>query len=1532
MQFGNVEDVYALSPMQEGMLFHTAAGAPGVYVTQVSALLVGELNEANLERVWEQLVARHTSLRTAFLWDGLDEPLQVVRQRAALEWHVRDWRGLDPGSRRQRFDAFLREDRARGFDLEVAPLMRMALFRIDEREWHWIWSLHHLIADGWSTRLLLREMSALYSGSRPRALSEPFRFRDYIAWHARQDPAGAKAYWRNELAGFTEPNRLDILRPETGTAARARQAALRLSRETSSRLRALAAHRRITLSTIFQGAWGLLLSCYSGDDDVVFGVTSAGRPPELEGVENAIGLFINTLPLRARIDPRTELFAWLQVLQDRGLERQSREASPLQAVQGWSELGAGEPLFDSVVVFENHPQSSLESNAGFELRDLDFAEQSNYPLALLVVPGKRIELVLVYDEARVEPADAERLPRQLEALLSAFVEQPDSRLGDLPMLTPAERTRILVEWNDTRDDGTEDAGIYALVEQEARRAGERTAVTCGNESVSYSELVRRAEHLARQLTDLGVGEEMLVGLHAERSIELIVGMLGILAAGGAYLPLDPGYPPEYLRSMLDEASPSVVLTQEPLLGRLPSTGASHLLLGDAELSSIVAGHPAPLPVASADPLAYVIYTSGSSGLPKGVEVTQRNLVSSTLARRRHYEGDDGRFLLLSSFAFDSSVAGIFWTLTSGGTLVLEPGIERDLEALAETIRKRRITHTLCLPALYEVLLEEAASRTLDSLETVIVAGEACPPSLARAHHAALPATRLFNEYGPTEATVWSTVHEIIEADGRGPVPIGRPIANTRIYVLDERKRPLPTGVAGELYIAGAGVARGYLGHERLTAERFVTLDLDGVGEQRAYRTGDRVRYRDDGSLLFLGRTDSQVKIRGYRIEPEGVQECLRRHPDIGEAAVAAIRPAGEAPAQLVAWVAPPDGAREMPTRLEGGVLRDWLGERLPDFSIPDRIVVLARLPHTASGKIDYRALPAPSGGSAERRDRFVAPRTGVERELAAIWSELLGVARVGLHDNFFELGGDSILSIQVVSRIRQAGYAIEPRHVAIHPTLAELAAVAEAAGGSWDDHRPTSGELPLLPIQAWFLDRQLVALHHWNQAQLFELPSDFDADRFADALRHCIDHHDMLRARFVREPDDRWRQEIAPVGTVFAPLSVVDLSSVPESERSALRERSLADIQAGFDLAQPPLLRAAWIRLADGGDAHAPDQLLLSLHHLVVDLASWPPLLADLHQAYRQLESREPVTLPARTVSFQRWATSLADSTGPAKPADELEFWLSALPAEGVDIPVDFEPERPPSEADARTIDVELDRRLTDALLRRTYNAYGTRVDELLATALVRGFRRWSGRTELRLAVEGHGRPDDLDTSRTVGWFTVSYPVELSLAGAEGPGPSIQAIKEQLRAVPGDGRGFGVLRYLDRDGRAAARLAERSEPQVLFNFLSRVDGSAGGSPWKPIDGAQATCRDPRNARSHLLEINAAIREERLSARWTYCLGVHRRETIERVAGLFIEELESLIEHCLDEDAGGVSTVDFPAAELEAADLERLLDRLESGKP
>jgi amino acid adenylation domain-containing protein len=883
----NIEAIYPLTPTQEGMLFHAVESpGSGVYVHQTVMRLRGSFDLERFKQAWELIIARHDGLRTLFTWEKRDQPLQLLRQRVTADWRSEDWRGRDTAQVDAALEEFLRSDLHAPFDLSKAPLYRFAVFQAGADDTRFVWTYHHLITDGWSTHVLLEELFAAYDSLGRGQLFErerPRPFREYVEWIGSQDLAAAERFWREELRDVAP---VELAGPPHGASDHT-QIDYALPADLSAELRAFAQANRVTLNTVMQAAWSAVLSARTGSQDVLFGVTTSGRPFALHGVDRMTGMFITTLPLRVRLGD-APVRDWLQAIQEGNLRVRAVEYTPVARLRAWSGGDGSQQLFDNIFVFENFPadNSLLSPGSTLSLAEYRQVEHSHFPFALVIFPGDALRLYMVYDASRFDDAAIAGLRRQYESALRALLTAQYAR--DVSVLEAAEHAQLAALGAGVSPVLEQpDALIHDLIADHARTTPDAPALIYKDTVLSHAELDQRATQLAHWLRANDVGPDAPVALCVERSVDMIVGIVGILKAGGAYVPVDPDYPAERIGYVLDDCAAPVLLTQAALLDRLPPGNARVLCL-DRDWPQ-VAAQPAPalaVPV-TPDHLAYMIYTSGSTGQPKGVMISHRNLAHSTAARFQFYGEPARRYLLLSSFAFDSSVAGIFWALCQGGALVLpEQKQELDAPAIGALIRRHAVTHTLCLPSLYAILLEQDAA-ALRSLRVVIVAGEACTPGVIAQHRAALPQTGLYNEYGPTEATVWCTACRIDGlADAGSGVPIGGPVPYASVSVRDTLGRLLPHGVTGELYVGGLGLARGYHNQPALTGERFVTID-----GQRLYRTGDLARWRPDGMLAFLGRVDGQIKLRGHRIELGEIEHVLAQHPAVAQAVAVITQPA-----------------------------------------------------------------------------------------------------------------------------------------------------------------------------------------------------------------------------------------------------------------------------------------------------------------------------------------------------------------------------------------------------------------------------------------------------------------------------------------------------------------------------------------------------------------------------------------------------------------------------------------------------------------
>ncbi|MFJ5261731.1 amino acid adenylation domain-containing protein, partial [Streptomyces sp. NPDC088387] len=1050
-----VEDVLPLSPLQEGLLFHATFDdrGPDVYQGQRTLELVGPLDPARLRRTWEALLARHSALRAGFRGRRSGEAVQVVARQVALPWREEDLAGLAERAALSELDRLAARERAERFDPAVPPLVRLLLVRLADERHRLVVTSHHLVMDGWSLAVLFNEFVAVYRAYGDTGALPPVTpSRQYLGWLGRQDKEAARAAWRSELAGADEPSLVAPADPAR-TPVSPESLITRLTPELTGDMARLARGLGLTVNTLVQGAWAMLLARLTGRTDVVFGATAAGRPSDLPGAESMIGLFINTLPVRVRLDGGRTVADVLTDLQERQSALMAHQHLGLPEIQRLAGPGA---VFDTLVVYENYPRPPEEPAApdAFDVRFLDGDEAAHYPLTLVVAPeGARTAVKLDYRPDLFDAGQAAAVRDRLVRLLEQIVAEPSTPVGALDVLDGAERALVLDEWNTT-EVPVPGASVPELFARRTRRSPDAVAVTDGQNSLTYAELDRTSARLAAYLTAAGVRRGDRVAVVMERSADLLVALLGIWRAGAAYVPVDTDYPAERVAFLLSDSAPAVVLCTARTRRHVPGGTARVVELDAPEVAAALAAQPAapPTVVPGADDLAYVMYTSGSTGVPKGVAVPH-GAVAGLAGETGWSLGADDAVLMHAPHAFDVSLYEVWAPLVAGGRVVVAGPGAVDAPRIREAVATGGVTAVHVTAGLFRVLAEESPE-CFTGLREVLTGGDVVPAGAVSRVRAACPELVVRHLYGPTEVTLCATWHVLTPdtADG-GVLPIGRPLGNRRVYVLDPYLRPVPPGVTGELYVAGSGLARGYLGRAALTAERFVACPWDAGG--RMYRTGDLARWSTEGELLFAGRMDAQVKVRGFRVEPGEVEAALAGHEGVAQAVVTAPAVDGGGDKRLVGYVVPESVGGVDPEELRAG-----LSDRLPEFMVPAVVIVLDDLPLTANGKVDRSALPAPDFAS---RVLGRAPRSEVERVLCGLFAEVLGLEVVGVDDGFFELGGDSIMSMQLASKARRAGLTVTPRQVFEEKTPERLALVAVPTGGRSGPEDVGTGEVAWTP-------------------------------------------------------------------------------------------------------------------------------------------------------------------------------------------------------------------------------------------------------------------------------------------------------------------------------------------------------------------------------------------------------------------------------------------------------------------------------------
>lgn len=1529
----NITDIYPLSPIQLGMLFHSLySSGSTMYFQQFYLQLEGQLDTELFKQAWQTVLDRHDILRASFVWEGVDTPVQVIKKQAKLSWHVDNWRHYNQDEQNEQFELFLESDRERGFELNRAPLMRFALFEMGAGAYQFVWSHHHLLLDGWSLPLILREVFTCYqalSNNTPLSLPKPIPYRNYLVWLQKQNQGKAKQFWQTRLQGFTKATSLIVDNKPSALVDWVADYAHKkshLSEADTTKLQNFAKKHRLTVNTIVQGAWSLLLSRYSKEQDILFGSAVSGRPSTLERANDMIGVFINTLPIRTQIEPNQTIISWLRTLQMNLAEQDIYAYCSLADIQGWSELPQGQPLFETMVVFENYPMSTLEV-PGTQLRlvDIEGFEYTNYPLTLIVAPGPELLLQLDYDTNRYDLATTRLLLQHLHALLGWIINDSYETIGELPYLPTQEATTLITKWSGKENPTTVplEQCVHQLFEAQVKQNPQKIAVVYKEESITYEALNAKANQLANHLQTLGVGPETLVAIYIERSIEMMIGVLGILKAGAAYVPLDTAYPEERVDYILQDANIDVVLTRTGLATHFSRHANIRMVAIDNEAT--VAHYNTNNLNLAIDPhnLAYLIYTSGSTGRPKGVLVQHNTLSFYTqeVAHMLQLTPDDA-MLQFASLCFDTSAEEIYSCLYTGGTLVLRTNEMLDsISQFFHDCEKWNVSIIDLPTAYWHEMVSQLQTQSLlwpSSIRTVLIGGERALPSVLKTWYALLgQQVELFNGYGPTEATIVTTFANYTSYQDvplNSELSIGTPIPGAETYLLDEDLQLVPMGMVGELCVSGTGISRGYKDRPALTAQKFVPNPF-GTG-QRLYRTGDLARYRLDGQIEFVGRKDHQVKIRGFRVELGEIETRLAGHDNVHEAVVI-TQEQESGHLRLIAYATVNDTACT-PTQLI-----HYLKTILPDYMVPSAILIVDVFARTVNGKIDHDALPKPDTFERMVDTEVIEASTSTEETLITIWRDVLKVEEIGIYDNFFELGGDSILSLQVASRASQKGLQITPRLIFQHQNIAELANNIQEKPSVQAYQGIVTGSAPLTPIQQWFFEQNWIEQHHFNQSLLIELPPHADKIKIQKVINKILLHHDALRSHFVCQ-DGMWQQQYAEPRNLV-PLTYINLSEHEVSQHPELIKDASTQLQSSLDILQGPLQKVCLFERGDGLSSY----LLWTVHHLVIDGVSWRILLEDFTRAYEQLEENKIIQLSPKTTSFKKWAKGVAQHSE-ANHINEGDYWLQQIPQNMPEVPVDFVDNLAGQFTQAQTAKhlTVLSQADTEALLQRSHGTYNTQINDLLLTGLSRTFYQWTGHEKLYIELEGHGREqilDSVDISRTVGWFTTLYPILLNLGHIEQIGEQIKGTKEQLRQIPNQGIEYGLLRYLSSSTELSNALAEMPTPKINFNYLGQMD-QALESPlllsmqpnWLGSDSS------PQQTTPYYFEINGFVTNEQLHIEWTYIPELHSERTIERLGQQFIHELQTIVQHCQVVEQPEYTPSDFPEVDLSQGELDDLL--------
>ncbi|HVI47207.1 MAG TPA: amino acid adenylation domain-containing protein, partial [Chitinophaga sp.] len=1510
-----VDRMYRLSGLQSGMLFHGLYdGHTGSYVEQFTATL-NTVDETLFMKSWEWVMRRHTILRSAFYYDTFNIPIQCVYRQVELPLTVFDYRHLGAVAQRAAIRDYEVADRLKGFDFRDAPLMRISLARLDNEHTYMLWSFHHILLDGWSVPILIEELLEAYeqlaAGNMLPAPAED-RYEDYIRYIRKDESGRATAHWRNYLEHITEGSLLPFV---SAVANRTKGIGtyslkqLTIGTDITASLSAYAQRHHITLNTLMQGVWAYLLYRYTGHREVTYGVTVSGRPEDLPGIEQAVGMYINTLPLHTTVAEGRPLAAWLQELQADQLGNREYQYAPLNELQRLTAVD-GE-LFDTLLVFENYPVSEVLETRSWQLKmeDVFVTSQTNYPLWLVIIAGADIHIRFEFNAVLINEADVIAISGHFKQVLTQLATSAVTIPDELIMLTDSER-RQLAAFNKISVPHAVGTFVDQFMSQ-AIRTPDNTALIYEDDSLTYRELDERSNQLAHYLRSKGVKAGALVPLCIERSLEMMVGLIGILKAGAAYVPIDPGFPQDRISYMLEDTAATVIVSCSSCHHLLQDTGRDIIEMDtDAAVIAACPETPCGVQVQTGD-LVYVIYTSGSTGRSKGVMLTYHNLNDYTSGLRARLPIDDCQsFGLLSSIATDLGNTVLFTALLNGGCLhVFSKMAVNDAYHLRAYLSMHPVDCIKIVPSHWKAL--SMPDFLLLPRKMLIFGGEALSTEVVNRIRLAGGTCTIVNHYGPTETTIGKLLHVVEgESSYQETVPVGKPFSNTSVYVVNVSGQLCAAGVPGELLIGGEGVAAGYLNNTALTAEKFMDDPVNPGSGLRFYRTGDIVKYLPDGNTLFIGRWDDQVKIRGYRIELGEIESVLAQYELVSQAVVLA-KPDGTGNKRLVGYIVP-KGSFD-----KEGIIA-FLKSRLPDYMIPLLFVSLEKLPLTANGKVDRRSLPSPDL-SALAADDYVAPRNATEQVLADIWQDLLRLEKVGVHDNFFELGGDSIITIQVVSRARRNGYELSPKDIFSCQTVARLAAqLAIRQGNHINAEQETlSGESGLLPVQQKFLLADNSAKSYYNHHITFSVNKNVGTSTLADAIASLVQYHDALRFAY-RYENESWKQLYTDNTRL---LEIIHLQSSAETEKHTAFFQQSLDIEKG-------ILFCAVLFLTPEEEEY--NQLLLIVHHLAVDGVSWRIISEDLELLLQHTGQPASAVLGAKTSSYRQWYQALSEYAGSRRLQRQLPYWEN-IAERYVPLRTDKVYEDTVRVSDMQTHVVQLDKTLTGQLLHEVSHAYRTEINDVLLSALAVTLSGRSQTAAVSIGLEGHGREavdDSIDLSRTVGWFTSIYPVLLPVSADYSL--QIRQVKETLRQIPDKGLGYGVLQYINH----TATLQGKTPWDVQFNYLGQSGaGNAAGTfiqaRWETF-GSSLSDQMPA---SQPLSVNAIIQDDTLLLYWSYSSRHFTDESIACMAASYIDHLQSLIGHCIGQTVNTPTPADFGlSGEVSIDELDSFLGETFSGGP
>ena len=1467
-----IEKIYPLSPMQQGMLFHNLMdGEDEAYFEQTVLSVNGNLNHELFEKAFNGIIARHEILRANMVYSQLKRPHQVILKEKFARIYHEDLASLNPQEQEKSIADYLEKEQKKGFDLSKDLLMKVAVFKVAEQNFKIVWTHHHIVIDGWCLGIIFNDFFSLYNSLSDGVnveLNPVQPYSNYIDWIESQDKHKAANYWSQLLEEVEEVVRIPgkIKDPKPGFEQANTE--WELNETEFTELRRVANLHKVTPYTLLQTVWGILLQKYNSLDHVVFGSVVSGRPPEIDGVEQMVGLFINTVPVKVG---RDNSFAdtLKQVQQQSNLSGQF-EYLPLGEITALSPLK--NELINHLMIYENYPlekqTEKLQNTANqIKIEGVENNERTNYDFTLTILPSETLTVSFDYNVHAYEKEWIERIKTHFSAMLNYVLHNPSQEIAAIPLLSAEEENELLDKTSAEKRENRA-KHVPQLFAETVKQYSTNTALIQREKQINYAELEERSNQIAAYLIhEIGASANDVIGIFAKPSFDMMAALFGILKSGATYMPIDANYPPERIAYMLEDSKAKCVLYNTKLPQELESK------VVQIEISQVIQekdkSEEITVTIDSQDN-AYIIYTSGSTGKPKGVVVTHENFVDYVLTMHEMFDiSPQDMTLQHASIAFDTTIEELYPVLTAGGSLLL-PNDNKDFEEIITNIVEYPVTIFCTSPLVLNYLNETMTD--YGSLRLITVGGDELKSNYV---DKIIDHVEIWNGYGPTESTVCATYYKI--TGNEHAMPIGRPFTNRSAYLMNQDGNLLPYGLAGELCVGGKGVASGYLNRPDLTAEKFVSNPFE---KGKIYKTGDRCQWDENGNLLFYGRIDAQVKIRGFRIEIGEIEARLLKHSAVKEAVV-------------LAWEDETNNGKFLAAYLTGNAseqeLRTFLEQELPEYMVPAYFVFLGKMPLTINGKTDRKALQRPDTEKMAE-ENFAAAENETQEILTKVWSEILHI-NVGIDHNFFSLGGDSIKAIQMVSRIQKYHLRIEVRDLFANPTIRQLAPFVKSTTLQISQE-PEIGEANLIPIQKAFLEERLVHPHHYNQSVILFSENRIDVNLLQNAIKGITTHHDALRMVLKENT----------LNYLSAENFGIPLEIISESKREKV-ESHIQQTQESFKLEKGPLFKAVLYQMEDG------DHLFLVAHHLVVDGISWRIILEDLQQLLQGNNE-----LPLKTHSFGEWGKQLKNYANGEQLKQELNYW------QNVETISTNEPITENKYADNIRTSIELDEQQTENLLKHVNDAYNTEINDILLAALSASLESWDGNDQHVVFLEGHGREEiieEIDINRTVGWFTAMYPIVLTTASEVTQ--LIKQTKEYLRKIPNKGIGYGVLRYL------TPNTAFNLIPQITFNYLGQFDDTFSNENMKLSTLSSGYDVSLENSKESILDVSGMIVNSKLKMDFMYNPKISDEAVINGLKEEFKTNLLAIMNHCLEKEESEMTVSDFDSKDISEDELDDIMD-------